>query len=126
MRDETGESVAPFDLWRASMMANSARDPIWRAMVSTEVAATPSRKAEIGAKCTRCHAPMASVEKSHAENTLALAELYDRRFATCGSYSTPPHRSRSSSLTPNPWSSPGREPGVELPLQNRTLDGGNT
>jgi hypothetical protein len=28
------------------MMANAARDPLWRAAVSAEVAATPSRAAE--------------------------------------------------------------------------------
>lgn len=59
MRDAAGAPVAPYDLWRATMMANAARDPLWRAAVSAEVAATPARRAEIEAKCARCHAPMA-------------------------------------------------------------------
>lgn len=62
LKDEVGRSVAPFELWRSSMMANATRDPLWRAVVSLEVAATPSRAAEIQAKCLRCHAPMASVD----------------------------------------------------------------
>lgn len=46
MRDERDNWIAPFDLWSSSMMANAARDPLWRAAVSAEVAATPSRAAE--------------------------------------------------------------------------------
>jgi len=41
------------------MMANASRDPLWRAVVSAEVAATPSRAADIQQKCMSCHAPMA-------------------------------------------------------------------
>ena len=59
MRDESSRAIAPFDLWRSSMMASSARDPLWRAMMSAEIAATPSRKADIEAKCFSCHGPMA-------------------------------------------------------------------
>ncbi len=43
MRDGKNRNVAPFDLWSGSMMANSAVDPYWKAAVSAEVAATPSR-----------------------------------------------------------------------------------
>lgn len=60
MRDAKQRPVAPYDLWQASMMANSARDPFWRAVLSAEVVATPSKKALIEEKCTRCHAPMAA------------------------------------------------------------------
>jgi hypothetical protein len=60
MRDSSGREIAPFDLWRSSVMANSARDPYWRAVVSVEVAATPDKQAEIEATCCRCHAPMAT------------------------------------------------------------------
>jgi hypothetical protein len=59
MRDAAGDGVAPYDLWRGTMMANAARDPIWRAVVSAEVAATPSRRAEIEETCLSCHSPMA-------------------------------------------------------------------
>lgn len=59
MRDAEGRGIAPYDLWRSSMMANAARDPLWRAVVSAEVAATPARRLEIESKCLSCHAPMA-------------------------------------------------------------------
>ncbi len=61
MRDSAGRPIAPYELWQGTMKANSARDPFWKAMVAAEVASTPSRKAEIEAKCLRCHTPMASV-----------------------------------------------------------------
>jgi len=60
MRDSTGAEIAPYNLWQGSMMANSARDPFWHAMVSIEASATEGRREEIEANCMRCHAPMAS------------------------------------------------------------------
>ena len=62
MRDASGVPVAPFDLWRGTMMANSSRDPVWRAVLSAEIAATPAAKDAIEEKCLRCHAPMASAQ----------------------------------------------------------------
>ena len=59
MRDARGRPVAPLDLWRGTLMANSARDPLWRAVLSAEVDALPSRRREIEATCLGCHAPMA-------------------------------------------------------------------
>lgn len=59
MRDNQQRSVAPYDLWSGSMMANSAVDPYWRAAVSAEVAMTPAQKGHIEEVCSRCHAPMA-------------------------------------------------------------------
>lgn len=59
MRDEEGRPVAPFDLWQSSMMANASRDPLWRAVVSAEIAATPAAAEAIGNKCNACHSPMA-------------------------------------------------------------------
>ena len=66
MRDASGKGIAPHDLWRSSMMANSTRDPLWRAVLSIEIASTPSRRAAIEKKCLRCHAPMASVAAERA------------------------------------------------------------
>ena len=59
MRDSENRSIAPFDLWQSTMMANSARDPFWRAVVSAEMAATPEAAGEIARECLRCHAPLA-------------------------------------------------------------------
>ena len=47
--------------WRASMMANAARDPYFQAAVRREVMDHPEAAAEIEAECARCHMPMASV-----------------------------------------------------------------
>lgn len=47
--------------WRASMMANSARDPYWQAAVRREITDYPEATEAIEAKCSRCHMPMASV-----------------------------------------------------------------
>lgn len=73
MRDDVGGEVGPYDLWSASMMANAARDPIWRAVVSAEIAATPGAADLIGQRCMNCHAPMAysdSVLTSTASPTI--------------------------------------------------------
>jgi hypothetical protein len=45
--------------WRATMMANSARDPYWHAAVRREVIDHPSAQAAIEDKCSTCHMPMA-------------------------------------------------------------------
>jgi len=58
MRSAIGEDVSPHALWQASVMANSFRDPYWRAQVAKEVAADPDRGEEVQALCLRCHAPM--------------------------------------------------------------------
>ncbi|MBI5850391.1 MAG: hypothetical protein HZB39_05040 [Planctomycetes bacterium] len=60
MRDSAGREIGMFEMWRGTMMANSGRDPYWRAGVSAEIALIPSRRSEIEEKCTRCHTPMAS------------------------------------------------------------------
>lgn len=62
LHDQAARPIGPYDLWRSSMMANSARDPLWRAVVSAEKAATPSRSAAIEAKCAKCHLPLAEGE----------------------------------------------------------------
>ena len=61
MRNAIGDPVAPHDLWRATMMAMSARDPFWLAMVEAEVAQTPAARATIEATCLRCHSPAATI-----------------------------------------------------------------
>ena len=62
------------------MMANSARDPFWRAVLSAEVDATPSAKALIEEKCTRCHAPMAApAPESPPGEVLAWLKQSDQR-----------------------------------------------
>ncbi|MCC6725405.1 MAG: T9SS type A sorting domain-containing protein [Saprospiraceae bacterium] len=63
--DQNGNDVNVTDDWRATMMANSAKDPFWRAKVSHEVLLYPQHKAEIEDKCTACHAPMGNFNAKH-------------------------------------------------------------
>ena len=56
----TGTDVSIGYDWRASMMANSARDPYWQAAVRREIVDHPQASQEIQALCSRCHMPMAS------------------------------------------------------------------
>lgn len=45
--------------WRASMMANSARDPYFQAAVRREIMDYPEAASAIEGECSRCHMPMA-------------------------------------------------------------------
>jgi hypothetical protein len=44
--------------WRASIMANSSRDPYWQGSVRREVLDHPTSSAEIQDECSSCHMPM--------------------------------------------------------------------
>lgn len=56
--DENGNDVNLFDRWEGSMMALSAKDPLWRAKVSHESLVNPAHANALETKCTSCHAPM--------------------------------------------------------------------
>ncbi|HEU4718834.1 MAG TPA: T9SS type A sorting domain-containing protein [Bacteroidia bacterium] len=57
-----GEDVNIMDDWQGTMMANSAKDPLWRAKVSHETAVNPGLQLETEDKCTTCHAPTGHFE----------------------------------------------------------------
>jgi cytochrome c551/c552 len=71
----TGEQVDLTADWAGSMMANSARDPYFHAVLSAEMAANPTHAGSIQGKCLTCHAPMAAYEAKVAGNSLTLADL---------------------------------------------------
>jgi len=54
-----GEDISIGFDWRATMMANSSRDPYWQAGVRRETMDHPGSKAEIEDECAKCHMPMA-------------------------------------------------------------------
>jgi hypothetical protein len=54
----SGEDVSIGASWRASMMANSARDPYWHAAVRRETLDHPTATAAIENECATCHMPM--------------------------------------------------------------------
>lgn len=61
-----GEDVSIGFDWRASMMANSSRDPYWQAGVRREVMDHPAAQAVIEDECAICHMPMARFEARRA------------------------------------------------------------
>lgn len=54
-----GEDVSIGSDWRASMMANAARDPYWQASIRRETLANPKIAAAAEHECSACHMPMA-------------------------------------------------------------------
>jgi hypothetical protein len=57
-----GEDVSIGLAWRASMMANSSRDPYWQASVRRESLDHPESQKDIEDECSICHMPMARYE----------------------------------------------------------------
>lgn len=53
-----GEDVSIGTMWRATMMANSARDPYWQASVRRETIDHPTHSGAIQDECGGCHMPM--------------------------------------------------------------------
>jgi hypothetical protein len=61
--------------WRATMMANSFKDPLWRAVMEAEVTEHPALKSFIENKCLTCHAPMARHQAAvDGTNELSFAD----------------------------------------------------
>jgi hypothetical protein len=54
----TGEDVSIGFDWRASIMANSSRDPYWQASVRREIMDHPESQAHIEDECSICHMPI--------------------------------------------------------------------
>ena len=74
-----GWDVNVVDDWRSSLMANSTKDPFWRAKVRHEVITNPSHAAGLEDKCTSCHAPVGHFAAHHdgAEYYSLLESLTD-------------------------------------------------
>ena len=80
-----GVDISPPTYWRSSMMANSSKDPLWRAMVSGEVNEFPALQDTIETLCTRCHAPMGYTEAIYnGQNTYTIAQLREDPLANDG------------------------------------------
>lgn len=80
-----GEDVNLVDDWRASMMANSAKDPFWRAKVSHEVLLYPQHQQTIETKCTSCHAPLGHFSALHqGQQYYSMAEMLADSLALDG------------------------------------------
>jgi hypothetical protein len=62
MKTQTGEDFSIGIDWRASIMANSSRDPYWQGSVRRETIDHPGASADIQDECSHCHMPMAYYE----------------------------------------------------------------
>ncbi len=83
MIDDEGTDVSIENAWETSTMANSARDPYWRAKAAATLKNHPNLKEKVDDTCTRCHAPMA--------NEAAKKDGVEFTFASDGFKSTNPY-----------------------------------
>jgi len=86
-----GQDVSIAANWRASIMANSARDPYWQASVRREVLDHPAANAAIQDECSTCHMPMLHYEaRQHSRPAAVFDHLpldghsHDTRTAADG------------------------------------------
>jgi hypothetical protein len=75
MVDANGVDVNVADAWAGTMMANSARDPFWRAKVSHEVLVNPAHQSALELTCTKCHAPQGRYNAEHLGLTYSIAMM---------------------------------------------------
>ena len=61
--DAKQRDVSPYNLWKATMMGLSSRDPYFLAVFRHELDEKPGAAATLEKTCTRCHAPMGAVEQ---------------------------------------------------------------
>ncbi len=80
-----GVDISPPTYWRSTMMANSSKDPLWRAMVSEEDQQFPFLQDSIETLCTKCHAPMGYTEALYeGRTTYTIADLREDPLANDG------------------------------------------
>jgi hypothetical protein len=75
--DDANKEVSIQKDWSATMMANAARDPFWKAQVRSEIRRNPQLNEIISDKCTRCHAPMANAEAKFFKEPNAILAADD-------------------------------------------------
>jgi len=94
-----GESVSIISDWRSTMMANAAKDPLWRAKVSHEVLVNPALQDVIENKCTSCHAPLGNFNAHHlGQEYYSIAEMEADSLALDGVQCTVCHQIKAESM----------------------------
>jgi hypothetical protein len=78
LKTPSGEDASIGLDWRASIMANSSRDPYWQASVRREVLDHPAASAQIQDDCSTCHMPM----QRFAERAAGAKGVVFDRFPT--------------------------------------------
>lgn len=83
--DFFGNDINVVDDWRSTIMANSSKDPFWRAKVSHEVMLYPQHAEVIETKCTSCHAPLGHFAAMHSGETVyTMEQMASDTFALDG------------------------------------------
>ncbi len=99
LTDQQGRDVSIGGDWRATMMAHSFKDPLWRAVMEAEVEEHPKLKGFIEDKCQTCHAPMAKTQASHdGARELSLARAKTMPLAGDGVSCTVCHQIQAGNL----------------------------
>ncbi len=76
MKTRSGEDISIGIAWRASIMANSARDPYWQGSVRRESIDHPEVSSAIQDECSTCHMPAQHlVDKAKGRETEVFARL---------------------------------------------------
>lgn len=97
--DSQGNDLSIADDWSATMMANSFRDPLFRAKVESEIVRNPHLAAAIEDKCLTCHAPMARTQAIRdGVATYSLSEAETTPFASDGVSCTLCHQIQDEGL----------------------------
>ncbi|MBL7953053.1 MAG: T9SS type A sorting domain-containing protein [Flavobacteriales bacterium] len=72
-----GRDVNVVNDWRSTLMANSARDPFFRAKLDHEALVNPAHSEALSNKCLSCHAPLAMHEERMAGRPPFTAAMLD-------------------------------------------------
>ena len=76
LRTSKGEDVSIGLQWRATVMANSSRDPYWQGSVRRESIDHPESSAELQDECSTCHMPAQHlIDKAEGKKTEIFARL---------------------------------------------------
>jgi hypothetical protein len=77
----SGEDISIGFEWRASIMANSSRDPYWQGSVRRESIDHPESKAAIENECSTCHMPAVHFrDRDEGRQTQVFARLPLQKF----------------------------------------------
>ena len=91
--------ISPVNMWRSTMMANSSKDPLWRAVVSEESDHFPHAAELIESTCARCHAPMGWYQSDkNGEEHFTLSQIKESHMALDGVSCTLCHQIKSDNF----------------------------
>src|ERR1700751_2129521 len=76
LKTSSGEDISIGFQWRASVMANSSRDPYWQGSVRRESMDHPESQAAVGGECSTCQMPGGHFsDRDRGRKTQVFAQL---------------------------------------------------